>query len=120
MRRPLENTGSVTSWPIGLSMEQGRIISVLACCLPFPVGITIIIKTVAVAFIRSEIWACLAPGYPEIAVRYAYEDAICDHADEGVYGELFCAALQSAAFVEKDMDKLVSIAKSYIRLTNFE
>ena len=65
-------------------------------------------------FIRSEIWACLAPGHPEIAVKYAYEDAICDHADEGVYGELFCAALQSAAFVEKDMDKLVQIAKAYI------
>lgn len=65
-------------------------------------------------FIRSEIWACLAPGHPEIAVKYAYEDAICDHSDEGVYGELFCAALQSAAFVEKDMQKLVDIAKAYI------
>jgi len=65
-------------------------------------------------FIRSEIWACLSPGHPEIAVKYAYEDAICDHADEGVYGELFCAALQSAAFVESDMAKLVQIAKQYI------
>ena len=25
--------------------------------------------------IRSEIWACLAPGHPEIATKYAYEDA---------------------------------------------
>ena len=66
------------------------------------------------AFIRSEIWACLAPGHPEIAVKYAREDAICDHADEGLYGELFCAALQSAAFVEKDMDKLLEIGLSYI------
>ena len=65
-------------------------------------------------FIRSEIWACLAPGHPEIAVRYAREDGICDHADEGLYGELFCAALQSAAFVESDMDKLVEIALKYI------
>ncbi len=66
------------------------------------------------SFIRSEIWACLAPGHPEIAVKYAYEDAICDHADEGVYGELFCAALQSAAFVESDREKLVNLAKAYI------
>lgn len=66
------------------------------------------------SFIRSELWACLAPGHPEIAVKYAYEDAICDHADEGVYGELFCAALQSAAFVEKDREKLIQLAKSYI------
>lgn len=66
------------------------------------------------AFIRSEIWACLAPGHPEIAVRYAYEDAIVDHADEGVYGEVFCAAMQSAAFVESDYHKLIDIGLSYI------
>ncbi len=65
-------------------------------------------------FIRSEIWACLAPGHPEIAVKYAYEDAVCDHADEGVYGELFCAAVQSAAFLESDIRKLVEIGKKYI------
>ena len=65
-------------------------------------------------FIRSEIWACLAPGHPEIAVKYAYEDAICDHAGEGMYGEIFCAALESAAFVESDRDKLIELALSFI------
>ena len=44
-------------------------------------------------FIRSEIWACLAPGHPAIAARYAYEDGIVDHGDEGVRGEIFFAAL---------------------------
>lgn len=66
------------------------------------------------AWIRSEIWACLAPGHPEIAAKYAYEDASVDHADEGVYGEIFMAALQSAAFVENDKMKLIDIALSYI------
>jgi ADP-ribosylglycohydrolase len=65
-------------------------------------------------FIRSEIWACLAPGQPQIAARYAYEDAIVDHQGEGMYGEVFCAALQSAAFVESDPDTLIDIALSYI------
>lgn len=65
-------------------------------------------------FIRSEIWACLAPGHPEIAARYAYEDAIVDHAGEGMYGEIFFAAMQSAAFVEKDINQLLSIGLSYI------
>ncbi len=65
-------------------------------------------------FIRSELWACLAPGHPEIAVEYAYKDAIVDHADEGVYGEVFCAAIQSAAFGERDTDKLLDIGLSYI------
>ncbi|WP_127586516.1 ADP-ribosylglycohydrolase family protein [Paenibacillus koleovorans] len=66
------------------------------------------------AYIRSEIWACLAPGNPDIAVRYAYEDAIVDHSGEGVYAEVFCAAVQSAAFVESDVQKLIQIGLSYI------
>lgn len=65
-------------------------------------------------FIRSEIWACLAPGHPEIAARYAYEDAIVDHADDGMYGEIFFAALQSAAFTESDKRTLIEIGLSYI------
>lgn len=65
-------------------------------------------------WIRSEIWACLAPGHPEIATRYAHEDAIVDHADEGMYGEIFTAALESAAFVESDKFKLIDIGLSYI------
>jgi len=67
------------------------------------------------AWIRTEIWACIAPGCPEIAARYAYEDAIVDHGDgEGMYAAIFCAALESAAFVEKDTYKLIDIGLSYI------
>ena len=40
--------------------------------------------------IRSEIWACLAPGCMETAARYAWQDAIADHGGgESVYGEIF-------------------------------
>lgn len=66
------------------------------------------------AFIRSEIWACLMPGNPEKAVRYALEDAICDHSDEGVYAEIFCTAVESAAFAENKIDELIKIGLSYI------
>lgn len=66
------------------------------------------------AFIRSEIWACLAPGHPKIAARYAYEDAIVDHSEEGAWGEVFFAAMQSSAFVETDYRKLIDIGLSYI------
>lgn len=65
-------------------------------------------------FIRSEIWACLAPGNPALAAKYAFEDAIVDHAEEGMQAEIFCAALQSAAFVESDPYKLIDIALSYV------
>lgn len=66
------------------------------------------------SFIRSEIWACLCPGHPELAARYAYFDSSIDHADEGTYGEVFWAAMQSAAFVESDIRRLIDIGLSYI------
>lgn len=66
------------------------------------------------AFIRSELWACLAPGHPDMAVRMMLEDAMVDHHSEGIYGALFCAALESAAFAQSDPDTLIDIALSYI------
>ena len=67
------------------------------------------------AFIRSEIWACIAPGLPRVAAHYAYQDAIIDHGNgEGTYAEVFCAALESAAFVLDDIRELIDIGLSYI------
>lgn len=66
------------------------------------------------AWIRTEIWACLCPGNPALAANYAYYDSSVDHGGEGVYAAVFCAALQSAAFFEKDIYKLINIALSYI------
>jgi len=67
------------------------------------------------AFIRSEIWACIAPGRPALAARYACQDAILDHGNgEGTYAAVFCAALESAAFVVSDMRELIDIGLSYI------
>lgn len=62
------------------------------------------------AAIRSEIWACLAPGNPALAAKYAYEDACTDHSGEGIYSEVFFAALESAAFVETRPDALLDQA----------
>lgn len=65
--------------------------------------------------IRSEIWAMVSPGLPEAAARFAYYDAVVDHAGgEGVYGEIFFAALESAAFLESDRETLLDIAMSCI------
>ena len=67
------------------------------------------------AWIRTEIWACLAPGAPDIALRYAYEDASVDHGmGEGTIAAIFTAALESAAFVENDIRKLIDIGLSKI------
>jgi len=65
--------------------------------------------------IRSEIWACLAPGCPQVAAWYAYQDAIVDHGGgESVYGEIFNAVLESAAFVCGDKFELLKLALSAI------
>ena len=66
------------------------------------------------AWIRTEIWACLAPAHPDVAVRYAIEDAMVDHSEEGVYATAFCAALESAAFVCSDVRELLDIAATYL------
>ena len=67
------------------------------------------------AWIRTEIWACLFPGFPELAVKYAYNDACVDHGmGEGTYAAMFVAALESAAFFENDIRKLIETGLSYI------
>jgi len=67
------------------------------------------------AWIRSEIWACLAPGCPALAARMAREDACVDHGSgEGTLAEIFTASVESAAFVERDRDKLIAIGLSMI------
>ena len=70
------------------------------------------------AWIRSEIWACLAPGCPDVAIKYAMEDAMVDHGlGEGTYAELFTTAMQSAAFVINDIRALIKIGLSKIPAT---
>jgi hypothetical protein len=66
------------------------------------------------AWIRSEIWACLFPGSPDEAIRFAYMDACADHAGEGVYAEIFTAAIESAAFIVADIRMLIDIGLAKI------
>ena len=67
------------------------------------------------AWIRSEIWAGLAPFFSDIAIKYATMDAMVDHGlGEGTYAEIFTASLESAAYYESDIKKLIDIALSKI------
>ena len=63
------------------------------------------------AWIRTEIWACLAPGCPDIAAKYAIEDAKVDHGTgEGTMAAAFVAAMQSAAFAMPDIRTCIELA----------
>lgn len=71
------------------------------------------------AAIRSELWACLAPGDPELAVRLSREDACTDHYADGMEACVFLAAVESAAFNENVSDeatarRLISIGLGQI------
>ena len=63
------------------------------------------------AWIRTEIWACVAPATPELAVKFAIEDAKVDHGTgEGTYAAAFVAALQSSAFALSTARECVDVA----------
>ena len=69
--------------------------------------------------IRSEIWAVICAGMPDLAAYYAYHDASVDHAGgEGMYGEIFFAVLESMAFYETDKFRLIDTALSYLPSTS--
>ncbi len=65
--------------------------------------------------IRSEIWACLRPAEPQAAAELAWMDSAMDHAGgEGMFGEMFWAAVESAAFVLDDPYELIGIGLDMI------
>jgi ADP-ribosylglycohydrolase len=67
------------------------------------------------AWIRSEIWATVAPGMPHVAAKYAMEDAMVDHgAGEGTFAAAFVAALQSAAFVLPSLRDCIEVGLAAI------
>jgi len=68
--------------------------------------------------IRTELWAMLAPGAPQVAAEYAYRDAIIDHAQEGVWAAMARAAMQSAAFFVTDVNTLLDVALAMVPATS--
>ncbi|MCF6175311.1 MAG: ADP-ribosylglycohydrolase family protein [Victivallaceae bacterium] len=70
------------------------------------------------AAIRSELWANLAPGNPELAAKYAYEDACTDHAGDGIYAEMFLAAMESQAFISNSIEECIQVGLKVIPPTS--
>jgi hypothetical protein len=66
------------------------------------------------AQIRSDGWAWVCAGKPELAAEFAWRDAHWTHERNGIYGEMLFAAIQAAAFVEGDPLRLVEIGLSEI------
>jgi len=63
---------------------------------------------------KGEVWGLIAPALPEVALEYAYRDAIIAHERNGIYGEIYDAVLISAAFTEHDPGRLLEIGLGYV------
>ena len=66
------------------------------------------------AQIRADVLGWAAPGRPELAAEFAWRDAALSHTKNGIYGEMFFAALLATAFLEPDLHRLVEIGLSEI------
>jgi len=66
------------------------------------------------ADIRADPWGYMAPGYPEFAADMAYRDAYLSHRRNGIYGEMYFAAVIAAAFAVDDPVEALKIGLSEI------
>jgi ADP-ribosylglycohydrolase len=66
------------------------------------------------AQIRADLWGYVTPGWPEKGAELAHRDAYLSHRANGIYGEMFFAAMISAALVSDDLDEIVTVALAQI------
>ena len=59
------------------------------------------------AQIRADSWGYAAPGRPELAAEFAWRDARLSHIKNGIYGEMFIAAMIAAGFALDDPLKVI-------------
>jgi ADP-ribosylglycohydrolase len=66
------------------------------------------------AQIRADGFAYAAAGLPEAAAEFAFRDAAVSHVKNGIYGEMFAAAVISAAFLTDDLEEMIRIGLDQI------
>ncbi len=59
------------------------------------------------AQIRTDVYGYVCPGRPELAAELAWRDAYLTHRKSGIYGAMWVAAMNAAAFTMLDMEAII-------------
>lgn len=59
------------------------------------------------ALIRADVFGMVCPGQPRRAAELAWKDAIVSHRGNGIYAEMWAAALVASAFGTRDVCELI-------------
>lgn len=66
------------------------------------------------AQIRADVWGYASPGDPGGAARLAFRDACVSHVGNGIYGEMWVAALLAASFVLEDVRAALETSIAFV------
>ncbi len=66
------------------------------------------------ALIRGDVFGWVSPGDPFRAAELARRDATLSHTRNGIYGEMWSAALASCSLVARDVDELLAAAAEVV------
>jgi len=70
------------------------------------------------AQIRADFWGYASPGKPLQAAELAFREASLSHVKNGIYGEMFVAAMIAAAFSVSSLEEIIRIGSSQIPRTS--